>query len=230
MSHDLIDTTQMYLRTILELEEEGEIPLRARISERLDHKGPTVSQTVARMERDGLLVVRGDRHLELTDRGRILAVEVMRKHRLAERLLADIIKLDWELVHDEACRWEHVMSDAVERKIIEMIDRPDLSPYGNPIPGLASLGMPVNPEFLAGVVSIASLREEQLAASYRLTRIGEPFQADAEQLKLLKECNLLPGAEVSLEFSADSVKVSAVDGSPAAEVPLGMALHLYVTK
>ena len=229
MSHDLIDTTQMYLRTILELEEEGEIPLRARISERLDHKGPTVSQTVARMERDGLLVVRGDRHLELTDRGRILAVEVMRKHRLAERLLADIIKLDWELVHDEACRWEHVMSDAVERKIIEMIDRPDLSPYGNPIPGLASLGMPVNPEFLAGVVSIASLREQELVESYRLTRIGEPFQADAEQLKLLKECNLLPGAQVKLEFLGDSVKVSAVDGSPAAEVPLGMALHLYVT-
>jgi DtxR family Mn-dependent transcriptional regulator len=230
MSHDLIDTTQMYLRTILELEEEGEIPLRARISERLDHKGPTVSQTVARMERDGLLLVRGDRHLELTDRGRILAVEVMRKHRLAERLLADIIKLDWELVHDEACRWEHVMSDAVERKIIELIDRPDLSPYGNPIPGLASLGMPVNPEFLAGVVSIASLRGTDTGGSFTLTRIGEAFQAEADQLKLLKECGLLPGAEIALEFSTDAVKVKNIRGKAAAEVPLGMALHLYVTR
>ena len=68
--HDLIDTTEMYLRTILELEEEGQVPMRARIAERLDQSGPTVSQTVARMERDGLLVVSGDRHLELTNQGR----------------------------------------------------------------------------------------------------------------------------------------------------------------
>ena len=85
---DLIDTTEMYLRTILELEEENIIPLRARISERLGHSGPTVSQTIARMERDGLVIVGADRHLELTEEGRALAIRVLRKHRLAERLLA----------------------------------------------------------------------------------------------------------------------------------------------
>ena len=111
---DLIDTTEMYLRTILELEEENIVPLRARISERVGHSGPTVSQTVARMERDGLVLVSDDRHLELTEDGRSKAVHVMRKHRLAERLLSDIIGLEWEFVHDEACRWEHVMSDKVE--------------------------------------------------------------------------------------------------------------------
>ena len=79
---DLIDTTEMYLRTILELEEEGVVPLRARISERLGHSGPTVSQTVARMERDDLVIVSNDRHLELTDDGRAKAVRVMRKHCL----------------------------------------------------------------------------------------------------------------------------------------------------
>src|SRR3954467_7101954 len=84
---DLIDTTEMYLRTIYELEEEGIVPLRARIAERLGQSGPTVSQTVARMARDGLLAVSGDRHLELTDDGREKATRVMRKHRLAERLL-----------------------------------------------------------------------------------------------------------------------------------------------
>src|SRR5215216_629584 len=94
---DLIDTTEMYLRTILELEEEGVVPLRARIAERLHQSGPTVSQTVARMERDGLVTVEGDRHLELTPAGRHRAVGVMRKHRLAERLLTDVIGLDWEL-------------------------------------------------------------------------------------------------------------------------------------
>jgi DtxR family Mn-dependent transcriptional regulator len=99
---DLIDTTEMYLRTILELEEEGLVPIRARISERLGHSGPTVSQTVARMERDGLVEIADDRLLVLTDDGRRDAVSVMRKHRLAERLLADVIGLEWEFVHEEA--------------------------------------------------------------------------------------------------------------------------------
>jgi DtxR family Mn-dependent transcriptional regulator len=104
---DLIDTTEMYLKTIYELTEEGITPLRARIAERLGHSGPTVSQTVARMERDGLVIVSGDRHLELTPVGEGKAMRVMRKHRLAERLLTDVIGLDWEFVHEEACRWEH---------------------------------------------------------------------------------------------------------------------------
>src|SRR5579864_5779356 len=111
----------MYLRTIFELEEEGVVPLRARIAERLAQSGPTVSQTVARMERDGLVHVAGDRHLQLTDRGRAEATSVMRKHRLAERLLVDIIGLDWEDVHIEACRWEHVMSEAVERRLVALL-------------------------------------------------------------------------------------------------------------
>ena len=75
--NDLIDTTEMYLRTIFELEEEGIVPLRARIAERLHQSGPTVSQTVARMERDGLLTVQGDRHLQLSDEGRRLATAVV---------------------------------------------------------------------------------------------------------------------------------------------------------
>src|SRR5437764_11238446 len=129
--NDLIDTTEMYLRTIYDLEEEGVVPLRARIAERLEQSGPTVSQTVARMERDGLLTVAEDRHLELTNAGRARAVRVMRKHRLAERLLVDVIGLEWEHVHSEACRWEHVMSEAVERKLIALLGNPSTSPYGN---------------------------------------------------------------------------------------------------
>ncbi|MGV7591903.1 metal-dependent transcriptional regulator, partial [Mycobacterium kansasii] len=81
---------------IYELEEEGVVPLRARIAERLEQSGPTVSQTVQRMERDGLVRVAGDRHLELSEKGRQLAIAVMRKHRLAERLLVDVIGLQWE--------------------------------------------------------------------------------------------------------------------------------------
>src|SRR6201995_5111639 len=142
--NDLVDTTEMYLRTIYDLEEEGVIPLRARIAERLEQSGPTVSQTVARMERDGLLQIAGDRHLELTDKGRTRAVAVMRKHRLAERLLVDVIGLAWENVHAEACRWEHVMSEEVERRLVEVLNHPTTSPYGNPIPRLDELGIAPN--------------------------------------------------------------------------------------
>ena len=139
--NDLVDTTEMYLRTIYDLEEEGVTPLRARIAERLDQSGPTVSQTVSRMERDGLLHVAGDRHLELTDKGRALAIAVMRKHRLAERLLVDVIGVPWEEVHAEACRWEHVMSEDVERRLVKVLNHPTTSPFGNPIPGLLDLGV-----------------------------------------------------------------------------------------
>src|SRR5213076_276613 len=127
----------MYLRTIYELVEEGITPLRARIAERLHQSGPTVSQTVNRMERDGLLTVEGDRHLQLTLAGRNYAISVMRKHRLAELLLVNVIGLPYEAAHEEACRWEHVMSEAVEQRVYELLGRPTRSPYGNPIPGLA---------------------------------------------------------------------------------------------
>src|SRR5690242_16893529 len=113
----------MYLRTILELEEEGVTPLRARIAERLHQSGPTVSQTVARMERDGLLTIEGDRHLQLTDTGRAYAVSVMRKHRLAELLLVNVIGMPYEAAHDEACRWEHAMSEEVEMRVYELLGR-----------------------------------------------------------------------------------------------------------
>src|SRR5215471_20388167 len=122
--NDLVDTTEMYLRTVLELEEEGVPALRARIAERLHQSGPTVSQTVARMERDGLLTVEGDRHLVLTDLGRAKAVAVMRKHRLAELLLVNVIGLPYEDAHDEACRWEHVMSEAVEQRVYDLLGQP----------------------------------------------------------------------------------------------------------
>src|SRR5215213_6234701 len=138
---DLIDTTEMYLRTIYELEEEGITPLRARIAERLQQSGPTVSQTVARMERDNLVHVQGDRHLELTPEGRTRATRVMRKHRLAERLLIDVIGLDWAKVHDEACRWEHVISEDVERRLVDLLHAPTEFPYRSPIPGLTEFAL-----------------------------------------------------------------------------------------
>src|SRR4051795_7985575 len=168
----------MYLRTIYELEEEGVVALRARIAERLGQSGPTVSQTVARMERDGLLHVADDRHLQLSDLGRREATAVMRKHRLAERLLADVIGLDWEDLHIEACRWEHVMSEKVERRILALLDKPLVCPHGNPIPGLDQLGLPFATDQSGPLVSLTEAALES-HGEVEITRISEQLQPDS---------------------------------------------------
>jgi DtxR family Mn-dependent transcriptional regulator len=231
--NDLIDTTEMYLRTIYELEEEGVVPLRARIAERLGQSGPTVSQTVARMERDGLVVVAGDRHLELTDAGRGRAVAVMRKHRLAERLLADVIGLEWELVHAEACRWEHVMSDAVERKLVALLDNPTISPYGNPIPGLDELQQPAVEELAAVGISTPPTLDAGLqrldefarrgGGQVEIRRIAEHVQVDADLMAELKGAGIVPGHGVEVRAISrfgESVPVMMSGGGEAAVDPL----------
>jgi DtxR family Mn-dependent transcriptional regulator len=229
---DLIDTTEMYLKTIYELGEEGIPPLRARIAERLGHSGPTVSQTVARMERDGLVIVTGDRHLELTDAGQAKATRVMRKHRLAERLLTDVIKLDWEHVHNEACRWEHVMSDLVERRLVTLLDHPHHDPYGNPIPGLSELGEQYEEvPFLDGVQSLPSyLANRPDGGTIVLQRIAEPVQVDDEFLARLAGVGLLPGVRITAQRSGDDYVVQAVEGDEALELPDDLAKHLFVAR
>jgi DtxR family transcriptional regulator, Mn-dependent transcriptional regulator len=204
--NDLVDTTEMYLRTILELEEEGVPPLRARIAERLHQSGPTVSQTVARMERDGLLSVENDRHLLLTELGRLAAVSVMRKHRLAELLLVNVIGMPYEEAHEEACRWEHVMSDSVERKVYELLNKPTRSPYGNPIPGLDALddGVPAPSE--AGP-SERNLAFPGLTGSVVVRRICESVQTNSGVLRQLHAAGIDPGATVTVAQERDGVTI-----------------------
>ncbi|MGX1267108.1 metal-dependent transcriptional regulator [Streptomyces phaeoluteigriseus] len=226
----LIDTTEMYLRTILELEEEGVVPMRARIAERLDQSGPTVSQTVARMERIGLLHVAADRHLELTEKGRRIATRVMRKHRLAECLLVDVIGLEWEQAHAEACRWEHVMSEAVERRLLELLRHPTTSPYGNPIPGLEELGgkSTLDPFPDESVVSLSDLQPGPNGASAVVRRIRELIQTDPQLMCTLRHAGVQPGAVVSVTSSPGGVMVSS--GGEAAELPTQAAAHVFVAK
>jgi DtxR family Mn-dependent transcriptional regulator len=224
--NDLIDTTEMYLRTIFELEEEGIVPLRARIAERLHQSGPTVSQTVARMERDGLLTVEGDRHLQLSPTGRDLATAVMRKHRLAECLLVDVIGLDYADVHEEACRWEHVMSENVERKLLTLLGHPTVSPFGNPIPGLEALhgGQSPGGETSAVLDSLTLLSDTATAEGRRVVvrRISEQLQENTELLRRLADLGVRPGATVVARSADGSVEL---DGAP---LPAGVAAHVFV--
>ncbi len=212
---DLIDTTEMYLRTIFELEEEGVVPLRARIAERLHQSGPTVSQTVSRMQRDGLLVVSDDRHLELTPMGRTMATRVMRRHRLAECLLIDVIGMPWEDVHHEACRWEHVMSEAVERRLVEVLGYPSVSPYGNPIPGLDELAPeagahdhPRGRDSGAGLQPLSEVAGEKVR-HVTIRRIAEPVQTNEQAMLCLRRAGAIPGAAVTVVRSPGGISIGS---------------------
>jgi DtxR family Mn-dependent transcriptional regulator len=223
--HDLIDTSEMYLRTILELEEEGIVPLRARIAERLEQSVPTVSQTVSRMERDGLLTVTENRSINLTPAGRSAATRVMRKHRLAECLLVDVIGLDWQLVHDEACRWEHVMSETVELRLLEILGHPTESPYGNPIPGLDELGDRDSADFLGGMVALTDL--PATVDSVVVRRIGEPIQSDTKLLTRLRLAGFRPNTAVPVSRQNGHVLIGS--GERAVELENAIAAHVFVT-
>jgi DtxR family Mn-dependent transcriptional regulator len=224
----------MYLRTVFELEEEGIVPLRARIAERLAQSGPTVSQTVARMERDGLLHVAGDRQLALTNAGRTLATRVMRKHRLAECLLVSVIQMPWEEVHIEACRWEHVISEEVERRLFELLGHPERCPHGNLIPGLDELvaeagAAPATHD--STMVDVTRGSNEDVKVT--VTRITEQLQSDLDLMLKLKRAGIQPGREVLLGPVEGGVRVRREDGATAAEpadLPADVASHVFVSK
>ena len=239
-AHGLIDTTEMYLRTVYELTEEGIVPLRARIAERLSQSGPTVSETVARMERDGLIEVTDSRRLSLTEEGLRQATRVMRKHRLAECLLVDVIGLPWEEVHIEACRWEHVISDNVERRLADLLHYPVRCPHGNVIPGLAELGVPV-----AAVDGAQAAAQEQSIAMTAIAsaepadvivqRISEQLQSDAVLMLKLKNIGIQPGRRVTLVAGDDDVRVrragtAGMEFDAEAELPHDIAAHVFVAE
>jgi DtxR family Mn-dependent transcriptional regulator len=213
---DLIDTTEMYLRTIYELTEEGILPMRARITERLGQSGPTVSQTVARMQRDGLVELdEADRHLVLTEVGSELATRVMRKHRLAERLLVDVIGMPWAQVHPEACRWEHVMSESVERRLLEILGHPTTSPFGNPIPGLAALaGSPATTAVdVAATGQPLAIVVTEKPRTVSIVLIAEILQADEDTMGALDQAGAVPGQSVEVVRVGDRVSIGGAGGT-----------------
>ncbi len=201
MGHDLIDSTEMYLRIVLELEEEGIPALRARVAERLHLSAPSVSEGVSRLEEQGLLVLTEDRTVALTERGREWASSVMRKHRLAERLLADVIGLDPAFIHEEACRWEHVISDRVEERIAELLGNPTTSPYGNPIPGSGFAGpAPTSLDAFDGDRAVVHSLSEQL-------------QTEEDTIASLFAAGVRAGATVDVERQGDGTVLRTGEGA-----------------
>jgi DtxR family Mn-dependent transcriptional regulator len=210
-----------YLETMLGLAEEGVPVIQARIAERLGRSAPSVSEMLDRLIDEGY-VTRDGRRLDLTESGRGLAEAVVRKHRLAERLLVDVIGLEWHKVHREAGRWEHVISDDVEARLVELLGDPSTCPHGNPIPGSHSPAPP------AATRSLSDVSEGE---RIRLLRIAEEVELSLASLTLLGEGGFIPGA-VAVVGNRDregNVEV-VVEGGPtdALVVSSGLCDRLFV--
>lgn len=215
---ELHDTTEEYLEAILSIEEEGVTPLRARLVERLGLSAAAVSETVNRLADQGFVELAGDRSLHLTHKGRSLATTVVRRHRLAERLLTDVIGLEWEKVHKEAGRWEHAISADVEEKLVELLGDPATCPHGNPIPG-SKRAKRRDP-----VVALAHAEH----GSVTVARISEKLEMNDDALALIAAARLIPGASATVvEHGEGTVRVRTVTGEH--DVPASVADQMYVS-
>ncbi|MBV9368630.1 MAG: metal-dependent transcriptional regulator, partial [Frankiales bacterium] len=206
--------------TIYELAESGVPPMRARLVERLGVSAPTVSETVARLVREGLLTLDDRRVIRLTDRGLAAATAVMRRHRLAERLLVDVLKVPWHQVHEEAHRLEHAISDTLEPYLVKVLGDPGSCPHGNPIPGS------VNIVDTAGQIALTDLGDGESAV---VRRIDEEVEAQPATMLALEEHRLMPGCavEVVAGDGADVVDVRSENGPWSLSATV--AAKIYVT-
>ena len=187
-----------YCETIWELHEDDVDVIQARIAERMHVSRPAVSEMIRRMEQEGLVEV--DRTVQLTPDGRTLAETVVRRHRLAERLLTDILGLSWAEAHQEAGRWEHVISDNVEAAIVRLLDDPTTCPHGNPIPGTAYTA----PDTVA-------LSDLGVGAGFTVMRIPEELEFTPGLLDFLEDASIQPG-------HTGTVTASSPDGTTTVEI------------
>jgi DtxR family Mn-dependent transcriptional regulator len=208
--------SEQYLEAIFNLEEEGSQVIQARLAERVGHSAPTVSEMVHRLREAGYVEVTG-RSISLTESGRQLATSVIRKHRLAERLLTDILGLPWHKVHAEADRWEHVISDDVEARLVEVLGNPSTCPHGNPIPGSGAKPEPAT-----------VLADSQVGDRVRLARVTELVEFDLEALIYLDEHGFVPGCEAVVAAQGPDGTLVLDVGAVTVVLGAPLAGQLYV--
>ncbi len=222
---DLHDSTEHYLATIFEIEEEQIEIKRARIAERLNISAPSVTEHIHRMEKQGLVSVSKNNSVALTDEGRIKAAAVVRRHRLAERLLVDVIGLDWSKAHNEADRWEHVISDEVEEHLVKLLGNPQTCPHGNPIPNAdGTRGTEEN----SLNKKIAPLADSTKSSSAIIRRIGESIEVDNNSLNFVAENMLMPGEKIEVtNLTFEYVSVTTKDNKNV-DIPADIAKAIFV--
>ncbi|MGH2806748.1 MAG: metal-dependent transcriptional regulator, partial [Actinomycetota bacterium] len=193
-----------YLEAIYELEEEGHRILQARIGERLGLAAATVSEAVKRLVVERYVTVAAHRDIALTEEGRVVAEALVRRHRLAERMLVDILGIPWHLCHEQAEDWEKVMTPEVEQAILDKLEGEPACPHGNPIPGTVSTVA------WSDLKSVAAMAPGE---SGRLTRLLEDVELDHDVLKFLEDHRLMPGHDLVLvEVAPDKTRTLEVDG------------------
>ncbi len=190
-----------YCETIFELAEDDLDVIQARIAERLDVSRPAVSEMIAKLVREGLVSHDEQGGLVLTVTGTALATQVVRRHRLAERFLTDILGLSWSVSHHEAGKWEHVISPPVEAALVRVLNNPTTCPHGNPIPGSSY----TPPD--AGVV----LCDLEAGQHFTVVRIPEELEFRAGLLEYLEEASIRPGI-------SGHVTAIAPDGTTTIEI------------
>jgi len=205
-----------YLEAVYELQEEGTPVIQARLAERLGHAPPSVSEMIGRLRADGFMESEG-RSLRLTSKGRKRAESVVRKHRLAERLLNDVIGLEWHKTHLEACRWEHVISDDVEAKLVTLLGNPSTCPHGNPIPGA-----PVQKRHLT------ALAESEPGDHVRLERVTEQVETDTKSLTYLDTHGFIPGVDAEVRAKAPNGTLTLAVDEGTLSIEPGLAAQLFV--
>jgi len=193
--------------------------MRARLVERLGVSAPTVSETVARLEREGYVTLDDQRVLRLTGQGRTAATAVMRRHRLAERLLVDVIKVPWHQVHEEAHRLEHAISETLEPYLVKVLGDPGTCPHGNPIPGSRNL------DDVGVLTPLGELRPGDRAV---VRRVDEEVEANAAHMLRLEQLGLLPGVPVTV-VAVDDESASVRTATAEGRLPAPVAARLYVS-
>jgi DtxR family Mn-dependent transcriptional regulator len=221
----------MYLRTLYELREEGIPPLRARFVERLHVSAPAASESTTRLAHDGLVSLADDRTVQFTEKGLARATAVMRKHRLAELLLTKVIGLDWSLVHNEACRWEHVISDEVEARLTDLLGDPGRCPFGNVIPNSRGDDVFVGsgaPRSLLAAAELGRLDDTPVTVDW----ISERLQTDEAVMRRLRDGGVVPGGVLGVRARGDVVEVRRIDSEEqsAVELPRPAAALVYVSR
>ncbi len=188
-----------YCEAIFELREDDVAVIQARIAERLMVSRPAVSEMIKRMEHEGFVALKGTR-IDLTPSGRRLAERVVRRHRLAERFLTDMLGLSWAVAHKEAGKWEHVISEEVEEAIIRVLGNPTTCPHGTPIPGSAS----ETPDARA-------LGELAVGEGFTVERIPEELEFTPGLLEFLEVADILPGR-------TGTITAASPDGTTTVEI------------
>ncbi|MDQ2959649.1 MAG: metal-dependent transcriptional regulator [Candidatus Dormibacteraeota bacterium] len=212
------EVADRYLETIFYIEHEGEVPRPGRIAEWLGVSAPTVSVSLQRLARGGWVTVASDRSVHLTDSGRVAAAAVVRRHRLMERWLTDVLGLDWATADREAAALSHGVSDVVLERLDEHLGRPSTCPHGNVIPGRR----PPRGRPMIRLADLPAGRES------RVSRVSEVAEHDAPQLlAVLHDGGLVPEARVRVEGREEGQVRMVVDGHPVV-VSDGVAAAVWV--